>query len=418
MQTIRQYISLHIIHPCLRIINRCTPKSGKNIFFLPHHNCKHDNYDVINYGADNTLCLINYMLREKRYNGYTFYIVHYEKEREQEYISYCRQINPAVNCIFLYAAVTQRPVFKHLIAFYHCQYAFASDVYYNFTSKLRSQTVTSLGYFTPFKSDERHLTDKRFDQLREYYNRSYSYQITTSKISSHIQCVDKGLYWNRHLALGFPRNDIFYAPIPDNSIAGQLAAYLQIPVKKIILYTPTYRDYDTSESEKRSVFGFAMDKQSMASLSAVMDKEKAILIYKLHPWQEQSCIIDSDSKRLLNYRNIPFTCNLYTIMAETDVLITDYTSTYFDFLHRDKPVIFNFYDLERYESLRGLSYQPVECITAGHIVTNATEMITAVQELLSGKDPYREKRSEIHRLFNYHHDGNSAKRICQQILAK
>ena len=49
---------------------------------------------------------------------------------------------------------------------------------------------------------------------------------------------------------------------------------------------------------------------------------------------------------------------------------------------------------------------------------NAEEMITAVQELLSGKDPYREKRSEIHRLFNYHHDGNSAKRICQQILAK
>lgn len=415
MQTLRQFISLHIIHPCLRLVNLMTQKNAKNIFFLPHHNCEKDKYDVINYHADNTLCLINYMLRQSKYEGYTFYIVHYNKQKENNYISYCTKINPNIKCIFLYAPITRHPILSHLFAFYHCQYAFTSDVYYNFISKLKKQTVTSLGYFTPFKSDDPHSSDEHYDLMRSYYNRSYSYQITTSKISSHIQCVDKGIYWNRHCVLGFPRNDIFYQPSTHQCLK-QLEQMTNLTIHKIILYTPTYRDYESCESEKHSIFGFPIEAKDMGRLTSILEDHFALLIYKLHPWQEKTCIIEHNNAHLLNYRDISFECNLYTLLAETDVLITDYTSTYFDFLHRDKPVIFNFYDLEKYEELRGLSYQPIECIAAGHTITNAQQMIDAISSILNGHDPYKDKRNEIHRLFNFHHDGNSAERISQQIL--
>ncbi len=413
--TIRQFISLHIIHPCLRLVNRLTPKSAKNIFFLPHHNCEKDNYDVINYQADNVLCLINHMLKQSKYNGYTFYIVHYNKQKEYDYVRYCETINSNIKCIFLYAPTTQHPIISNLFAFYHCQYAFTSDVYYNFISKLKKQTVTSLGYFTPFKSDDRHFDDNHFDLMRRYYNKSYTYQITTSKISSQIQCVDKGIYWNRHCVLGFPRNDIFYQHSTHQCLM-QLEQVTNLNIQKIILYTPTYRDYETAESEKHSIFGFPFNTKDMDRLTSILEDNSALLIYKLHPWQEETCIVNSNNARLMNYRDIPFECNLYTIMAETDVLITDYTSTYFDFLHGDKPVIFNFYDLEKYEELRGLSYQPIDCIAAGHIIKNAQQLTDAVSSVLYGHDPYKEKRNEIHRMFNFHHDGNSAERICQLIL--
>ena len=417
MQTIKSLIYYLFVRPCMKFLNICTPKKDDNIFFVPHHNCKQDHYDVINYEADNTLCLINHMLRRKDFNGYTFYIVHYEKSKEQAYAAYAASINNNITCNFLYASKTEHPILKHLMKFYHCRYTFTSDVYYNFTTKLNNQIVTSLGYFTPFKSDDRHFSDKQFDSYRRFYNKAYSFQITTSKLSSHIQCVDKGIYWNRHRVLGFPRNDIFYQPV-SHQLTQQLENAKHIHINKIILFTPTYRDYETTGSEKHNIFGFSMDDKTMKAITTILEEYKAMLIYKLHPWQEQTCIIDSNCERLLNYRDIPFACNLYTLMAETDVLITDYTSTYFDFLHRNCPVIFNFYDLDKYEELRGLSYQPIDCIAAGHIITNAQELINAFQDVLSGKDPYQAKRTEIHRLFNYHHDGKSAERICREILNK
>jgi CDP-glycerol glycerophosphotransferase (TagB/SpsB family) len=196
----------------------------------------------------------------------------------------------------------------------------------------------------------------------------------------------------------------------------QLEKLTHLTINRIILYTPTYRDYETSESEKHSIFGFPVDAKDMNRLTSILEDHSAILIYKLHPWQEKTCIINSNSIRLLNYRDIPFSCNLYSLMAEADALITDYTSTYFDFLHRDKPVIFNFYDLKEYEEMRGLSYQPVDCIAAGHIITDAHQLIDAISSVLNGQDPYKNKRNEMHRFFNYHHDGNSAERICRQIL--
>lgn len=47
-------------------------------------------------------------------------------------------------------------------------------------------------------------------------------------------------------------------------------------------------------------------------------------------------------------------------MAVSDVLITDYTSAYFDFLLLDKPVVFNFYDFEEYSETRGFSFTPIK----------------------------------------------------------
>lgn len=417
MQTIKRLIYYFIIRPLLNVINICTRKRKNCVFFVPHHNCKHDHYDVINYESDNTLCLLNHMLRQHTFDGYTFYIVHYDKTKEASYYEYCKSINQLITCKFLYAPKTERPILKHLLAFYHCQYAFCSDVYYDFTTKQKNQTVTSLGYFTPFKSDDRHFSDAQFDAYRRFYNKSYNYQITTSKISSQIQCADKGIYWNRHQVLGFPRNDIFYQSSTHN-FKKQLENIKNFSIRKVVLYTPTYRDYETSVSEKRSIFGFELNSYAMQELASILEKHEAILIYKLHPWQEQTCIVEGEWKRLMNYRDIPFLCNLYAIMAETDILITDYTSTYFDFLHRNCPVIFNFYDVDKYEAHRGLSYQPVDCIAAGHIISNAQQLIDALQDTLSGKDPFKAKRFEIHRLFNYQHDGNSATRICREILNK
>ena len=59
-----------IYYYLLKCFNFLTPKGEKSIFIVPHHNCKTDKYDIINYSSDNALCLFNYLIREEKFCGY------------------------------------------------------------------------------------------------------------------------------------------------------------------------------------------------------------------------------------------------------------------------------------------------------------------------------------------------------------
>ena len=86
---------------------------------------------------------------------------------------------------------------------------------------------------------------------------------------------------------------------------------------------------------------------------------------------------------------------LYDLLSFSDGMITDYTSTYFDFL---------------------LVNKPVEFFCAGDIVYNYNELIDAVMGLLAGKDIHAEHRRHISLLMNQFQDDNSTKRICDIFL--
>ena len=98
------------------------------------------------------------------------------------------------------------------------------------------------------------------------------------------------------------------------------------------------------------------------------------------------------------------------------MIFCHYTSTYFDFLLVNKPVIFNFYDIEEYRRVRGFSFEPIEFFCAGDIVYNYNELIDAVMGLLAGKDIHAEHRRHISLLMNQFQDDNSTKRICDIFL--
>ena len=89
----------------------------------------------------------------------------------------------------------------------------------------------------------------------------------------------------------------------------------------------------------------------------MLENTNSVLIINYHPSTKN--IYDFSLKN--NPRIILFesssTINTYDILAHTDVLITDYSSIYFDFLLTGKPAILNFIDYSRYAKSRGLCYQ-------------------------------------------------------------
>lgn len=393
-----------------KIVNSLIQKDDKRVLFVPHESCLKDGYDIINWTGDNALCLAHYMIDSDSYRGYSFVIIVDYQEKVEEYSNYCKSLNSTVDITF----VNRKSAKQIRKLFYKSKYAFVSSSVITFNSRTSSQIIVDLNYFTPFKND--YPYNESFRRMIYRTRKCFDYVITTAHLPSRIQALDLGLPLNSFLDLGFPRNDIFYR---ENS--GEVLRYVQKKffqdTQKIIMFTPTFRDYEKDKSLTRDLFGYSSFDYD--GLEDVLSTFHAVIIVKMHTLQVENVDISAIKQRckhiiLFNELNCQY--SLYQCLAEASCLITDYTSVYFDYLHKDKPVIFNFYDVVEYTKLRGLSYYPIESFIAGSIVKTNEELKFAIESVLKGEDPYYNQRQILKRLFDSHYDGLSAKRICERFF--
>lgn len=117
--------------------------------------------------------------------------------------------------------------------------------------------------------------------------------------------------------------------------------------KKIFIYMPTYRE---NKSDYLDIAGF-----DFLKLEAEMKNMGGLFILKLHPWTKIS-----EELRAMDYSNILFLPNnidIYPILPHTDVLITDYSSVYYDYLLIDgKYTVFFDFDRETYLNERDFAF--------------------------------------------------------------
>ena len=139
------------------------------------------------------------------------------------------------------------------------------------------------------------------------------------------------------------------------------------------------------------------------------------IICKLHSHQNEAVI----SRDMPDGMMIHKSTNLYglcELMQRADVLITDYTSTYFDYLLLDRPVLFNFYDYQIYQETRGFSYDPLEPILAGDVFTDEMSFYETCDKLLKGEDNHVEKRRWVRDLQHKYTDANASDRIYNYLV--
>jgi len=119
---------------------------------------------------------------------------------------------------------------------------------------------------------------------------------------------------------GYPRNDILLNQKVSNFFT--------------ITYLPTFRGSMESEIDLFSDYKFDADKWHK-----ILNKLKVTLNIKMHPVNKPNDLILS---QLSHYNNINFLDEIdgAKILEKTDILITDYSSVYFDYLLTDKPIIF------------------------------------------------------------------------------
>ena len=96
---------------------------------------------------------------------------------------------------------------------------------------------------------------------------------------------------------------------------------------------------------------------------------------------------------------------LYVI---SDMLITDYSSVFFDFANLGRPMIFYMYDREAYaDDIRGFYLSLDEL--PGPIVTTEEELLDSIKNYR--KDDYDEKYREFNQKYNPLDDGHASERV-------
>lgn len=203
--------------------------------------------------------------------------------------------------------------------------------------------LKKIGTYTT-RSSTHFLTWLNKATLRGFWG--FHYVLATSSFSSDI--LGKAFNQpNKSMVISsYPRN---YEPVvnkPIKYVSKNEQTYLNHILKakennnKIIGYFPTFRD-------KRETFIFGTS--NLEELTRFLDdfKEKKImLVGKFHYVGKEDKF--GDITRHEVFLNLPSDVDVYTFISELDILITDYSSIYFDFLMWKRPIIFFPYDLEYY----------------------------------------------------------------------
>ena len=105
--------------------------------------------------------------------------------------------------------------------------------------------------------------------------------------------------------------------------------------------------------------------------------------------------------------------DIYTLMAQSDGMIGDYSSMSLQYLLMDHPMAFVVPDIEDYGKTRGFVFEHPEDYMGGHIVKTKEEFQTFLDDFANGRDIYREKRHWVCNQVYKYHDANSTKRILE-----
>jgi len=214
------------------------------------------------------------------------------------------------------------------------------------------------------------------------------------------------LIWNERLlgrkldetriaVTGLPRNDKILNPAPIKFVDSLRARYHGC---RIVLYLPTFREAAEGIIKFSPFADFGFDQKSFGAFLA---EENVVFLHKAHP-------LDSGlHEHFHDERFIALSGNdyddFYDLLGRIDILVTDYSSAYFDFIITGKPVILTPFDYEYYLKTRGFCFDYKTCIR-GASANNWDEFMRIVR----GREYYP---IDDDGLFNKYRDNHSSERV-------
>jgi CDP-glycerol glycerophosphotransferase (TagB/SpsB family) len=225
-----------------------------------------------------------------------------------------------------------------------------------------------------------------------------TFLLSTSAFFSDVLMKASGFGPERLLATGLPRNDFLTAARPRSV---DIVARLRGDADRLIFFLPTYRNsvrgFKTRDgTETNSTLGLSA--ADARQLHDWLQKNRCKLIVKPHPMSINAgkTFADDAQWAMVDEQTLfDLGLGLYELLSQADLLVTDVSSVYVDFLITQRPQILYFPDMRRYEETRGLLLSPLKDFAPGPIAQTFSELQACLDLWMLNEDSWRERRRQL-----------------------
>ena len=351
--------------------------------------------------------IYEYMLNNDKYKDYNFIWAFRDTEKY-------KQIGENKNTIIVKSGSKQFSKALARAKYWVFNYKIGDQLY-----PKKNQIFLQCWHGTPLKRlgcDLIHF-DNKLNTMKEMKKRykveaqKFDYFISPSKYASekfisawNLKEIGKE---NIILEEGYPRNDFLYNYTENDVKEIKDKLGIQNTNKKIILYAPTYRgDQHTS--------GVGYTYKTEVDFDKLKEELENDYIILFRPHYFVANVFDFEKYKgfIYNVADVDDINKLYII---SDILITDYSSVFFDYANLKRPMIFHMYDLEHYRDESNGFYFDVEEELPGKITRTDNELIQEIKRITK-EFKYDEKYKKFNEKFNYLDDGKASKRVTDIVI--
>lgn len=308
---------------------------------------------------------------------------------------------------------------KYLYYLARCKYLVSNCKLPRYIIKKEEQVYVQTWHGTPLKKlahdiniDDNatfyrtEVSKKEMTDSYDYDVSRYDYLISPNKFSSEKFLTAFKINKDKIIETGYPRND-FLSTISINEIDNLKEKFNLPKDKKVILYAPTWRD--NSYNNKGYIFNlevnFNLWREYLGDDYVVIFKPHYLIVNEFKKEDLRGFLFNASENEDIN--------ELYAI---SDMLITDYSSVFFDYSILKKPILFYMYDMEEYkENLRGFYLNIYEDLP-GPIITDEYELLSIIKGIYKENNLFNEIIDKFNDRFNYLEDGNSTKRVIDKVF--
>ncbi|QQZ10069.1 glycosyltransferase [Heyndrickxia vini] len=331
-------------------------------------------------------------------------LVHDERFNDYQYVWALNDVN---NCPkeFLdlpnveYVEVNSDSYLRYLAS---CKYLINNTSFPPYFIKKEGQVYVNTWHGTPLKTlgkDMNGSLGQHKNLMRNFMHTDYIIAPNKFTADKMIDSHDlRGIYRGKIAETGYPRVDL----VLEDSInrKKQLGCKEN---KKIILYAPTWRGEvgNVSDEINKIIHDIKVLEKSLSEQYTILLKVHSLMQNHLKNSHKHISVVPEhvDSNELLSI---------------VDLLITDYSSIFFDFIITKKPIIFYAYDQNQYKKDRGF-YLDIEEMP-GPICTSIFDVIDEVSNAQHYQDVYKEKLDFCQKTFLPLEDGQSTSRVIDAIF--
>ncbi len=226
---------------------------------------------------------------------------------------------------------------------------------------------------------------KRFFNMRVVHTQTAknNYVISTSERVSSYYPETFLVSPKNVLQMGQARNDVFFYESDEEK---EFPEYIKR--EKIITYMPTHRNHGKKDTDINDVLDFK-------AIDAFCETYGYKFLVKRHMYSNGH--VSKLLKHVIDVSHDNLDPQL--LLKYTDILITDYSSCYTDYLLLDRPVVFYCYDLEKYLKTSNEMYYEYDEVTPGPHVREFEELLQTLTDFASGIDDYKDERERVLNIF-------------------